>query len=308
MKYEKKAVCPTMLGKWLELINSVPLGSGIYRSWETLWGCAYFELTGEYIAPLLPLPPELDYGDWQPPTYEQQENLEKAFIKATSDLKESSKKFPKLYSYLFELENYPEIKNKFDEIRFDVRTSQYKNTAFQRYETFLDMRLGIRRIAQSCMLYRKEGRFIDNQAILAKLFNGRDAGYPSNFTIKEGKVDFESELIQVLRGIDAERLRICPICNEVFWAKRIETSTCSEKICSNRFHQRKLRIAEYEKRFDKEYEELNTSRIKLAKLRDYPAPVPALITEWEKLVEKQSISVQKLREKINREKIKNGIV
>jgi hypothetical protein len=292
MKYKKKAVRPTMFGKWLDLINSVPLKSGIYHSWETLWGIAYFELTGEYIAPLLP-PPELDYGDWQPPTYEQQENLKKAFIKATRDLKENSKKFPKLYSYLFELENYPEIKNKFDEIRFDVRTSQYEKTAFQRYETFLDMRSGIRKIAQSCMLYHKEGRFIDSAAIFATFgFNSRNADYPSNFTIKEGKVDFESELIQVLRGIDAERLRICPICGEVFWAKRIETSTCSKKKCSNNFHQRKLRIAEYEKRFDKAFEAYK-------KLK-------ANLSPENSLVEEQRRKVNELKEKIKREKIKNG--
>ncbi len=86
MKYEKKAVCPTMLGKWLELINSVPLGSGIYHSWRTLWGIAYSELTGEDIAPLLPLPPELDYGNRPAATYEQQEALVEAHTKATESL------------------------------------------------------------------------------------------------------------------------------------------------------------------------------------------------------------------------------
>jgi hypothetical protein len=42
MKYEKKAARPEELGKWLDLINSVPFkGSDIYHSWQTLWSIAY---------------------------------------------------------------------------------------------------------------------------------------------------------------------------------------------------------------------------------------------------------------------------
>ncbi len=215
MKYEKKAVCPPMLEKWLDLINSVPLKSDIYHSWRTLWSIAYSELTGEDIAPLLPLPPELDYGDRPAATYEQQEALVEAHTKATESLQIRTKAFPKLHSYLFEIEDYPAVENKYDKIRYEVETRTYKNSAHKRYETFLQMRLDIRAIARSCMDYRKKGYFVDNEAIFERLgFNNRNKGYLSNFIIKNGKVDFESELIQVLRGIDAERLRICPICDE----------------------------------------------------------------------------------------------
>ena len=116
--------------------------------------------------------------------------------------------------------------------------------------------------------------------------------FQSLLIIKNGTVDFESELIQVLRGIDAERLRICPICDEVFWAKRIETSTCSKKKCSNNFHQRKLRIADYEKRFDEALEVYKK--------------LEANLSPENSLVEKEAKKVNKLIEKLNREKLRNG--
>ncbi len=111
---------------------------------------------------------------------------------------------------------------------------------------------------------------------------------------KDDKIDFESELIQVLRGVDAERLRVCPICLEIFWAKRKEASTCSKKRCSNNYHQRKLQIKELESRFDNAFEKLEKQRQIL------PSDSP-LIAEQIKLT-------NKIKEKINKEKMKNGIV
>ncbi len=294
MKYRKVTEkYSSELRRWLELINSVPFGKGIYHSWGTLRQIAYFELTGEEITPLFPPSPESDDGHWKPPTYEQQEAMQSAFTKAIKSLKAETEAFPKLHSYLFEIEDYPAIENDWDKIRYEGATRQYENSAHKRYETFLQMRTDIRRIAQSCMLYQRKGYFVDNEGVLEKLgFKRRDKGYHSNLIIKNGTVDFESELIQVLRGIPPERLRICPICDEVFWAKRIEAQTCSEKRCKNNFHQRKLRIVEYEKRFDEAFE-------KLEKQRQTLPPDSPLIAEQIKLT-------NKIKEKINREKIKNG--
>ncbi len=296
MKYEKIAECPTKLEKWLELMNSVPYGQSPHlREWEILVSNAFFELTGEDIR-------QMDY----PPTYLYTENWEKAgshfdkiyqetFTKAIESLKEETKESPKLYSYLFEIEDYPAIENIYDKIRFEVKTRNYERTAFQRYTTFLEMRADIRRIAFFCMEYRKTGRFTDIRTLFERFsLKKGDTGYFSNFIIKDDKIDFESELIQVLRGVDPKRLRVCPICKKVFWAKRIEASTCSNKKCSNRFHQRKLRIIEYEKRFDdlfETYKKLESS-----------------LSRENSLVEQQRLKVNKLKEKINREKIKNGIV
>lgn len=297
MKYNRKSDCPPLLQKWLDRINDAPFVTSnederLY-SWGILVSNAYFELTGQNIAPLLPPPPELDYGDWKPPTYEEKQKLDEAHEKATSLLKEKTKKFPKLYAYLFEIEDCPAIENKWDKIRFDQQTRNLKHSAYQRYENFLQMQSDITKIARKCMRYRKDEQFIDYEAQWERLgFKRTDKGYRTEFTIKDGAIDFESELTQILRGVAPERLRICPICKEVFWAKRIETSICSNKKCSNSFHQRKIRIKEYENRLDEEHK-------KYEKIQSSLSPDNPLIKEQRK-------KVNSLIEKLNREKNKNG--
>ncbi len=297
MKYNKKSECPPLLQKWLDRINDAPFITSnkderLY-SWGTLVSNAYFELTGQNIAPLLPPPPELDYGDWKPPTDEEQKKLDEARDKAASLLKEKTKKFPKLYSYLFEIEDHPAPEELYDKIRFDQQTRNLEKTAYRRYDNFLQIQSDITKIAQKCMRYRKDERFIDDEARWERLgFKSTDKGYRTEFTIKNGAIDFESELTQILRGVPAERLRICPICKEVFWAKRIETSICSNKKCSNIFHQRKIRIKEYENRLDEEHK-------KYEKIQSSLSPDNPSIKEQRK-------KVNSLIEKINREKIKNG--
>ncbi len=297
MKYNKKSDCPPLLQKWLDRINDAPFVTSnkderLY-SWGILVANAFFELTGQRIAPFLPPSPELDYGDWKPPTYEETQKLKEAHEKAASLVKEKTKKFPKLYSYLFEIEDYPAPEEFYDKIRFDQKTRNFEKTAYQRYETFLQMQTDITKIARKCMRYRKDERFIDYEAQWESLgFKGTDKGYRTEFTIKDGVIDFESELTQVLRGVTPERLRICPICKEIFWAKRIETSICSNKKCSNNFHQRKIRIKEYENRLDEEHKKYEKMQSSLSS--DNPS------------IKDQRKKVNNLIEKLNREKIKNG--
>ncbi len=98
--------------------------------------------------------------------------------------------------------------------------------------------------------------------------------------------------ILIRNKIQIERLRICPICKKVFWAKRVEAQTCRKKQCSNNFHQRKLRIKEYETRLVKELKILEGLRLRLN-------PSNSLITQ-------QAEMVNKLQQKIKMEKKKNG--
>jgi hypothetical protein len=297
MKYKKKSDCPPLLQKWLDRINDAPFVTSnederLY-SWNILVANTFFELTGQRIAPFLPPSPELDYGDWKPPTYEEQQKLDEAHEKATSLLKEKTKKFPKLYSYLFEIEDCPAIENIYDKSGFDQQTRNLEKTAYQRYEKFLQMQSDITKIARKCMRYRKDERFIDFEAQWERLgFKRTDKGYRTEFTIKDGVIGFESELTQILGDVPAERLRICPICKEVFWAKRIETSICSNKKCSNDFHQRKIRIKEYENRLDEEHKKYEKMQSSLSS--DNPS------------IKEQRKKVNSIIEKLNREKNKNG--
>lgn len=152
----------------------------------------------------------------------------------------------------------------------------------------------LRAVAEDCQQYVKQkfpatftANYFLKQRTLQKGFLPR-----LSFT-KDVKTNFQDDLfIKSLQGIDAKRLRICPICKDVFWARRIEASTCRDKRCSNNFHQRQLRIRDYEKRFDKEFEKLKKLEI------DFGLEHPLTATQLEK--------TDKLKLKISEEKQKNG--
>lgn len=54
-----------------------------------------------------------------------------------------------------------------------------------------------------------------------------------NFVIKNGAQSFNSELLDTIGGFTAERLKLCPICKQVFWQKKSNTQTCGSNKCIN---------------------------------------------------------------------------
>jgi hypothetical protein len=66
-------------------------------------------------------------------------------------------------------------------------------------------------------------------------------------TIKEGRIHpIYDRFYSALIGIEASRIRLCPICNFIFWAGRSDQSTCSKR-CANNFRVRKWRASYPEK-------------------------------------------------------------
>ncbi len=65
-------------------------------------------------------------------------------------------------------------------------------------------------------------------------------------------------LIFQKEDIPLARIRICPVCKSIFWAKRIDSPTCSEK-CLNTFNQRNTRIRKLEKELEKLQTNSNSS-------------------------------------------------
>lgn len=72
---------------------------------------------------------------------------------------------------------------------------------------------------------------------------------------ENNKVEIRSKsiLFDAIEDIDADRLRICQVCNHIFWAKRSISEGCSEP-CVNALYQRNLR--------KKNKEEINCQRRK----------------------------------------------
>jgi hypothetical protein len=49
-------------------------------------------------------------------------------------------------------------------------------------------------------------------------------------------------ILRLLDGIEADRIRLCPICDKLFWAGRRDKTTCSQR-CAGTWRQRTLRGA-----------------------------------------------------------------
>lgn len=61
-----------------------------------------------------------------------------------------------------------------------------------------------------------------------------------------------NSFISALKGVKANRLRVCPICDRVFWAYRLSSYGCSKQ------HSTAIRTREYRERKKEETERLNT--------------------------------------------------
>lgn len=68
------------------------------------------------------------------------------------------------------------------------------------------------------------------------------------FISEDNKVEIESNtaFFNAIKGIEADRLRICEVCSRIFWAKRRDAETCSPN-CLNVLRQRRFRLQNKEK-------------------------------------------------------------
>lgn len=311
MKYEKIAECPPRLGRWLELVNSVPdkvvndsLGrigkrlpknkavepwNDYLKSWEERVNTSYFDLTGEDLRDLLESPGN-DYRRWKQHTNEQMVKISEAFDAARDRLKETAQEFPALYSYLFEPGGDFAAEN--NSAKNHMNSEEYEKRAYMRYKIFLEMRAEIRQLAEANMLDTKTLILANNEEFPEMIdFDPNIKSYKVYGVEKNGKLDFDSVVTRNLRGTTLSRLRICPICMNIFWARRIPSDACSNKKCSNNFHQRQKRIREYEERLEKR-------RSRQVMDLEYYSSQNSLLSDHEK-------EIKKLEAKIKAELLKN---
>lgn len=64
--------------------------------------------------------------------------------------------------------------------------------------------------------------------------------------------DYLGGFAQLIGKFDSDRLRICEICSKLFWAKRMESETCSPR-CFNNLRQRLYRTLSDEEKEDRRY-------------------------------------------------------
>lgn len=93
-----------------------------------------------------------------------------------------------------------------------------------------ELRSQLMSIAKQCTFFVNEysGKYTD-LAFARGTYN-----IPQNlfFRIIENKIVFSpSPIVRILQGVDARRLKLCPVCQDVFWAKKLNTTTCGKKDC-----------------------------------------------------------------------------
>lgn len=131
-------------------------------------------------------------------------------------------------------EPYPKLLKHID--RHNAPENDFTIDVSSEYFMFLDDRVDIRNLIETAQDALKTGR----SSVVT------DSRPGSNFMISvsvsdEGKFEvFSRSFLQAIDGVDAKRLKMCPICDAVFWAYRLNQKWCSKK-CSNFHHQKLLR-------------------------------------------------------------------
>lgn len=148
----------------------------------------------------------------------------------------------------------------------------------------------------------------------------------------EGNVkSYASPIVEVFsrNNIPLERIRLCPICEDIFWALKVSqdnvereyksnSNACSPS-CVNTYRQRKFQSKKRIKKYEKQLAEETAKLEKLQLKNSMPdnnliSEQKATIKKLEKLIEEDKriienhLETQRRNhfEKINREKIKNG--
>jgi hypothetical protein len=67
-------------------------------------------------------------------------------------------------------------------------------------------------------------------------------------TDKQGRITMtKGDISKAIEGVEAARIRLCPICDRIFWAGRID-QPCCRKTCANA-----LRVRRHRERYLKRY-------------------------------------------------------
>jgi hypothetical protein len=214
-EYVKTSDCPAELAKLIEIANLTPANiflpyseglEEIYRKRRATRG-------DKFCAPMtwgdtdIPL---TDYEIWSRYVNNRDELIRDLIIP-----------YPKLVQYLDNPENYSEFE---------------KNSEFVfafTYLRFVRVSMRLREIAKENLRYVTEEKIVDPGLIgmyWDVKFENRVTGV--KYFIENGKGQFRHDEVQeALKGVNPIRVRICPICKNIFWAKKNNSATCGNQKC-----------------------------------------------------------------------------
>lgn len=181
-----------------------------------------------------------------------QKELEKEAEKATKQFDDYWSNERKVMTARFlenavleQTENYPALKECISNQALFGWHNQKKNIYFQ----FLYFRERFNRILENADLYFQQG--YKNELFF-------DCNKTIVFTISdEGKYQVKSVpsvadlFSEALVGVDASRIKRCPICKNIFWAKKTNSKTCGEPVCIDGLANYKKKIKAKNKKLEK---------------------------------------------------------
>ncbi len=221
--YKKVSECPEKVTNLLKIINLVPIDVEfstsrklieIYSKKRRIFGDKYYKDTWNEI-------------------YEEtssEQSLYYEYLGRRDELiRDEIEIYPKLTEYVFDLE---------------IAQQEFYSAA--RYLEFVNLRIQMRDITYENTRYAARLGIIDfNWIPLINSGQGSElVTYNEYFINEKGKMDFrQGPIAEALRGHDAIRLRICPICKIVFWAKRTNALTCGQQKCIDDLQNQKKKSA-----------------------------------------------------------------
>jgi hypothetical protein len=147
---------------------------------------------------------------------------------AIEEIKRITKDLPKLYNYLFGINQEPYLQiNKRYEMRNDYGL-------LEKYDEILSFTHHLVDMAIHCSIFCNDFGVKGFEELALKETLEIDI-YPSNFYVRNGTFDFEPNLLQkMLQGLEVTRLRYCDVCKSVFWAFDLRMTYCSSKCRNNK--------------------------------------------------------------------------
>jgi hypothetical protein len=119
----------------------------------------------------------------------------------------------------------------------DIEVFEEKNSFYKFGCEAGELRSQLRSIVKQCTAF-------DCEYWKGKAFYFAQGTYniPQNlyFRIVKNRIVFApAAIVGILQGVDVRRLKLCPICDQVFWEKRLNSKTCGNKDCVERLSGKK---------------------------------------------------------------------
>jgi len=225
-KYIKASDCPTELARLIDIANLIPANvflpyseglEEIYRKRRATRGDKFY-------APMIWADRDIPYTDYE---------IWVCYVVDRDELiRDLTAPYPKLVNYLGDSKNYNEL-HKDSEFIY----------AFT-YLAFVRVSMRLREIAIENLRYVTKAEIIDPG--LLGMYN--DVEYENRaigvkYIVENGEGRFRLDEVQeALKDVNPIRLRICPICKNIFWAKKNNSATCGDQKCIDNLQNIKKKI------------------------------------------------------------------